>query len=171
MGKKWLAVCIYCIVLIILTFCFLGNTDALKYLYILDLIISALFLITIGIEDNKTLHVSWRNTTQYIFVCVPGVVTGIVGGFLAGQVIYYIAGAVFALVLIIYSSKTGRGGADRDIGIISIAAFPMIAVLSLVPALIMSVIYTAKKKRKFPMLFPFSIVFGLLALVQIVILF
>lgn len=148
-----------------------GNQTALKLMYIIELIVSALCLITIGIEDNKTLHVSWKNTGIYLGLCIPGIVTGCLGGFMTGQLVFYLAGAVFAIVLIVYSFRTGRGGADRDICIISIIAYPMIAVLSLIPSLLASIIITARKKQKFPMLFPYAIVFGLLTLVQIVILF
>lgn len=148
-----------------------GNPTALKLMYIMELIVSALCLITIGIEDNKTLHVSWKITAIYLGLCIPGIVTGCLGGFMTGQLVFYLAGAAFAVVLIVYSIRTGRGGADRDICIISILAYPMIAVLSLVPALLTSIIVTARDGQRFPMLFPYAIVFGLLTLVQIVILF
>lgn len=147
------------------------NPASLKYLYITELIVSALFLITLGLEDNKTLKVSWMNTGLYVLICIPGLIAGIHSGILQSQLIYYIAGAVFAGILIIYSFWTGRGGADRDIGIISILAYPMLAVLSLIPALLISVIATARTKKKFPMLFPYSIIFGCLALVQLIVLF
>lgn len=140
----------------------------LKSLYIIELIISAIFLIIIANEDKKTLHVSWESTGIYFMIMLPAIVSGILSGILQEQWMFYLAGAVFALIMIVYSFKTGRGGADRDISIISIIAYPFQSVLALIPALLISVIRTAKTKTKYPFLVPYAIGFILFGIVQIV---
>lgn len=146
---------------------FISEQTTCRYIYLGTLLLSAVFLIILGLEDNNTLKVSWKNTLIYIMLILPGIIYGCKSGALIEQLIYYLPGIAFAAVMIIYSFKTGRGGADRDIGIVGIAAYPQTAVLALIPALLISVIATAKRNQKYPMLFPYSIVFGLLALVQI----
>ena len=147
--------------------CYPFDIQTLKSIYICELIITAIAIIFIGLEDNKTLKVSWRNTALYFYLIIPPIASGMHSGALVEQLIYYLPGLAFAAVMIIYSFKTGRGGADRDIGILSLIPFPMITVLSLIPSLLISIIATAKRKQKYPFLFPFSIVFGVLAVTQL----
>lgn len=142
------------------------DNEMLRNIYCLTQFIAAVILIFLGIEDNNTLKVSWKNTAVYLFVILPGLICGCTSGILLEQLIFYLPGIAFVIVMTIYSFKTGRGGADRDIGLLSILAFPQTAVLALIPALLISVFATAKLKRKYPMLFPYSIIFGLLTLAQ-----
>lgn len=147
--------------------CYLQDIPTLRTVYIFELIITAIALIFLGLEDNRTLKVSWRNTALYFYLIIPPLASGMHSGALIEQLIYYLPGLAFAAVMIIYSLKTGRGGADRDIGILSLIPFPMITVSSLIPSLLVSIIATTKRKQKYPFLFPFSIVFGVLAVTQL----
>lgn len=132
------------------------DTAVLKTLYKIEFICSAIVLVIIGIEDKRSLQVSWGTTAVYALVTIPAIVSGVHSGAMYGQLVYYIAGAVFGIFITIYSARTGRSGADRDICLLTILPFPAIGVLALLVSLIVSVIATAIKKKKIPLLFIYA---------------
>lgn len=138
--------------------------------YLCELAVVAMFLASIGWEDFTTLKVSWKKTGLYAIICIPPVLYGIHWGYYMNQypAWSYLVCAAFVISMIIYSLVTGRGGADRDIGFITAIAFPNLAAIPIVIALLISVMVTAIRKQKFPFLAPFAIVFIVIASLLII---